>query len=209
MIEQYHRPQGVTDEDHNEHEYPEDGRACPTCGRVDAVMKASSVARSNRGRFMLEDGSYAAYESELGSLLSRPARPEPLPISMIVTAFLVGWLLLALDLAIVGVLRAQDEVSIPESALETATYLGLAWFGVLIPGTAIVRYFVRREQVKRRLPAWRAATQRWQAFHYCSRDDLVFVPGEGHGVAPEYLSILYRQTPPSSVVALRQNEAQA
>ena len=203
MIEQYDRPRGMTEE---ENEFPDDARACPTCGRVDAVMKASSVARANRGRFVLEDGSAAAYESELGGLLSRPMRPELLPLSIIVTAFVVGWLLLILDLAVVSVLRAQNEVSIPESALETATYMGIAWFGVLIPGAAIVRYFARRENVKRRLPAWREAAQRWQSFHYCSRDDLVYVPGEGHGVAPEYLSVLYRKASPSTVVPIRQQK---
>ena len=158
----------------------------------------------------MEDGSAAAYESELGALLSRPQRPELLPMSGIVVAFVVGWLLLALDLVVVGALRAQNEVSIPESALETATFLGIAWFGVLIPGAAIARYFVRRENVRRSLPAWREASRRWQSFHYCARDDLVFVPGEGHGVEPEYLSVLYRQASPSKVVAIaQQKEAQA
>lgn len=206
MIEQYQRPSHLTEDDDD---VPMDGRACPVCGRVDATMKCSAVARANRGRFVLEDGSYAAYESELGSMLGRPPRPELHPLGMIVTAFFVGWLLLALDLAVVAGLRAQNEVSIPESALSTATYLGLAWFGVLIPGAAVVRYFSRREFVRRRLPAWREASRRWQSFHYCSRDDVVFVPGEGHGVEPEYVSILYRETAPAPVVALRQQEVEA
>ncbi len=205
MIEQYPRPQNMTETDA---EVPEDGRACPVCGRADATMKASSIARSQRGRFVLDDGSCAAYESELGSLLSRPERPELLSVGIVATAFIVGWLLLALDLAIVAGLRAQDQVSIPNSALSMATYLGIAWFGILIPGVAILRYFTRRESVKRNLPEWREAVQRWQNFSYCSRDDVVFVPGEGHGVTPEHIRVLYRQTAPATVVALRQKEAQ-
>jgi hypothetical protein len=172
-------------------------------------MKASSVARAQRGRFVLDDGGYAAYETELGSLLSRPERPELLPISAVVTAFIVGWLLLAVDLLIVGLLRAQDEVSIPGGALSMATYLGIFWFGLLIPGVAIARYYARREAVKRDLPGWRESVQRWQAFHYCSRDDIVFVPGEGPGVSPEHVGLLYRQAAPKPIVALRPAEAEA
>lgn len=205
MIEQYHRPQHFTDDG----AYVEDGRACPVCGRVDSTTKASSVARANRGRFVLEDGSYAAYESELGAMLGRPPKPELLPVGTIVTAFFVGWMLLALNLLIVAGLRAQSQVAIPEAALETATYVGLFWFGLLIPGVAVVRYFSRRETVKRQLPLWREASRRWQTFSYCSRDDLVFVPGEGHGVAPEYISVLYRNAEPAQVVALKQKEVQA
>lgn len=205
MIEQVSRP------DHMEDEPPfgDDGRACPVCHRVDSTTKASYVARVSRGRFLMDDGSYAAYESELSSMLSRPPKPELHPISSIVSAFIVGWLLLAIDLIIVAGLRAQDVVAIPEAALGTATYVGLLWFGLVIPGFAVGRYFMRREAVNRDMPAWREASRRWQTFSYCSRDDIVFVPGEGQGVAPEYISVLYRQPEASSVVALKQGEAQA
>jgi len=205
MIEQYHKPQRL----HEDDDAPEDGRACPVCKRIDVTSKASSIARANRGRFVLEDGTSAAYESELGSLLSRPQRPELLPAGIIVSAILVGWLLLVLDLAIVAGLRAQDQFGIPEAALDTATWMGLAWFGLLLPGSAVLRYFARRESVRQELPAWRDAAQRWQSFHYCARDDLVFVPGEGHGVAPEHVALLYREAEPVHPIALQQREVQA
>jgi hypothetical protein len=187
---------------------PDELRRCPVCNRIDATMKASSVARSQRGRFMLDDGGYAAYETELGSLLSRPQRPELLPMGTVIVAFVIGWLLLAFDLAIVAALRAQDQVAIPDSALSMAMYLGILWFGLLIPGVAIARYFVQRDAVKRDLPEWREAVQRWQNFHYCSRDDVVFVPGEGAGISPEHISVLYRKPEPQPVVALRPAEAE-
>lgn len=206
MIEQYHRPKYIHDD---ENQPADEGLVCPVCRRIDATVKASAVARSNRGRLILEDGTAAAYESELSALLSRPARPELLPVSVIISAVVVGLLLLAVDLAIVAGLRMQDEISIPQAALDTATYLGVAWFGLLIPGAAIVRYFARRESVRHELPAWRDAAQRWQSFHYCSRDDLVYVPGEGHGVAPEHVALLYRQPAAQPVVALKAREAQA
>jgi hypothetical protein len=206
MIEHYQRPKQFEDAGG---EVPEDGRACPACKRIDATSKVSSVARANRGRFVLEDGTAAAYESELGGLLSRPPRPELLPVSIIVGAIVVGWVLLALDLAIVAGLRAQDQVAIPAAALGTATWLGFAWFGLLIPGAALLRYLARREAVSQELPAWRDAAQRWQTFHYCARDDLVYVPGEGHGVAPEHVALLYRAAARMQPIALKQREVQA
>jgi hypothetical protein len=208
MIQHYNRPHSMADDDATATTQPEP-HACPACGRVDAIMKASSIARANRGRMVLDDGSCAAYESELGSMLGRPARPEVLPIGVIVSAVLTGWLLLALDLAVVAGIRAQSAVSIPNAALEVATYLGIAWFGLLIPGSGILRYFASRERVNQELPAWREAAQRWQSFHYCSRDDLVYVPGEGQGVAPEHIELLYRKIQQPQVVALKPREAQA
>ena len=193
MIEQYFRPTQLGEPGSNGHSNHE-GISCPSCGRSDATLKASSVARSGRGRLLLEDGSSAAYESELCSLLSSPARPEPLPASVVVMALVIGWVLLGLELAILSGVRHQDQVSIPSSALDTATFVGVFWFGLLIPGGALVRNLLRYREVEKRLPAWRQAAERWQAFHYCSRDDLVFVPGEGYGVAPEHIGVLYRET---------------
>jgi hypothetical protein len=135
--------------------------------------------------------------------------PVALSGTVLVTAFAVGWILLALDLALVAALQAQDSLSVPRQALEAAVYTGLAWFALLMPGTALARYFIRREAVSRELPLWRSEVRRWQQFHYCSRDDLVFVPGEGHGVAPEHMSVLYRSTPITAVIPLRQGEAPA
>ncbi len=205
MIEQYYPPRQLDEAKFNGNGRHHD-MACPSCERSDSVVKASAIARSSRGRFILEDGTSAAYETELGSLLSRPARPELLPLSVVVTAFIVGWLLLALDLAIVAGLRQQDQVSIPGSALDTAVTLGIVWFGLLLPGAAIARYMLRRHAVKKALPGWRRASQRWQTFRYCSRDDLVFVPGEGHGVEPNHIAVLYRVTQPVEVKASEELE---
>ena len=202
MIEQYPRPRAFEEES-------DDTAACPTCGKNDVTSKVSSIARANRGRLVLEDGSWAAYESELGSLLARPQMPEVLPLGSIVVALVVGWLLLALDLVVVAVLREQTVVSIPEAALETATYLGIAWFGLLIPGVAIVRYLVRREYAGRAMPAWRDASRRWQTFRYCARDDIVFVPGATSGVSPEHITLLYRREASEPIVALAHREVQA
>jgi hypothetical protein len=204
MIEQHQRPQSVQEESKD----VEGSGMCPVCRRSDVTSKVSSVARANRGRLALEDGSWAAYESELGSLLSRPSMPELLPLSTVVVAFAVGWLLLALDLVVVAGLRAQTAVSIPEAGLSTATYLGIGWFGLLIPAVAIARYTVRKQSVDQALPAWRHASRRWQSFRYCARDDLVFIPGEGSGVAPEHIAILYGQDAYERVVVLSNRQAQ-
>jgi hypothetical protein len=122
---------------------------------------------------------------------------------------IVGWALLVLDFLIVAGLRAQTYVSVPGAALETASYLGIAWFGWLIPGIAIARYFLQRETVRKQTPRWREASQRWQTFHYCARDDVVYVPGEGHGVAPEHVALLYRPANPKPAIALKAREVQA
>ena len=209
MIEQYYKPRYGIDDDIDSD--GQDPTACPACKRIDTTMKASSVARAHRGRFLLQDGTLAAYESELGTLLSRPPRPEALSAGMIASALAVGWFLLALDLAVVAGLQIQSYVSIPAVALETAAYLGLGWFGVLIPGAGVLRYYISVEQVNRALPHWRQDLRRWDTFHYCARDDLVYVPGEGTGVTPEHLGVLYRRAaaPTKAVVALRPREVRA
>ncbi len=38
--------------------------------------------------------------------------------------------------------------------------------------------------------AWRVAMNRWQKLYYCSRDDVVFIPGEGRAVPPNRMSEL-------------------
>jgi hypothetical protein len=207
MIEQYYRPKYVFDQDENSN--PDEERACPVCRRIDQVTKVSSIARSSRGRLVLEDGTSAAYESELGSLLGKPPRPMQLPAGVLLTAFIVGWTLLGVTLALVAFLRGEDSVSVPQSALEMATYLGLGWFGLVIPGTALLRYFVRREAANNELPIWHDDVQRWQSFQYCSRDDLVYAPGEGHGVAPEHIGVLYQQAPSPALIRLNHKEAKA
>jgi hypothetical protein len=211
MIEQYYRPKYVYGQDleNSENSNPDEERSCPACRRIDQVSKVSAIARSSRGRLVLEDGTSAAYESELGSILGRPARPMQLPTSALVSAFVVGWVLLGVTLAAVALLQGQESVSVPQSALEMATYLGLGWFGLVIPGAALLRYFVRREAANNELPVWRDDIERWQSFQYCSRDDLVYVPGEGHGVAPEHVGVLYQRAPSPAVIRLRQKEAQA
>jgi hypothetical protein len=190
MIEQYYRPPSMGD---GEGSTGLGEVKCPQCHRGDATAKVSAIARANRGRFELEDGSTAVYESELGALLSQPPRPEGLPLSVVLVAFIVGWLLLALDLVVVALLRSQDEVTIPEAAFSTATWVGIAWFGCLIPGIAVLRYLYLHHRARRAMPAWREQARRWQTFYYCTRSDVVFIRGEDYGVAPEHIEVLYRQ----------------
>jgi hypothetical protein len=184
-----------------------DELACPACKRVDTTLKASAVARANRGSFVLDDGTLAAYQSELGAVLSRPPKPETLSGGIILAAFVAGWLLLGMDIGIIALLQNQKSLAVPSAALETAAYLGVFWFGLLIPGAAIVRYQLRRVRVNRELPEWHEDVRRWSSFHYCSRDDLVYVPGEGRGVDPDRIRLLYQRTSAAPVIALRPAEA--
>lgn len=151
--------------------------SCPVCGNGDTIAKASAIARSGRGRFTLDDGSSADFETELAKLLGEPAPPRPLGTPQALAAVLVSWIILGVDLLAVAALRLQDLVSLPEVSLEVATWLGVGWFGFLIPLVSLGRYAFSRHQATRALAPWRESVSRWHEAFYCSRDDIVFLAG--------------------------------
>jgi hypothetical protein len=168
---------------------------CPNCKRNDMIARVSSIARSGRGRLLLEDGSAAEFESELAAMLGEPERPRPLPLFGVVQACVFSLILLGIDLAIVALLRWQDIVSIPSASLSFASWGGIVWFGVLVPLVAAGRYLGSRDRAAKDLEPWQESMLRWRDAYYCSRDDVVFLPNsEGSPVAPENAEVLWTRT---------------
>ena len=169
---------------------------CPACGRNDMLSRVSSIARSGRGRLLLEDGSAAEFESELAAMLAEPEMPRALPLTGVVQACVLSLVALGVDLGIVALLRGQDLVAVPDASLRLATWGGIAWFGLFVPLVALGRYLGSRDRATRGQEPWQEAVVRWHDAYYCSRDDVVFLPG-GASMAPEDARALWtRPAPP-------------
>ncbi len=163
---------------------------CPACGRNDMLSRVSSIARSGRGRLLLEDGSAAEFESELAALLAEPEKPRALPITGVVQACVLSLVVLGVDLGMVALLRWQDFLAVPDASLSLATWGGLAWFGLFVPLVALGRYLGSRDRATKGLEPWQESLMRWRDAYYCSRDDVVFMPGST-AVAPEDATTLW------------------
>jgi hypothetical protein len=175
---------------------------CPVCQSPDHSDKVSNVVRSGRGKLTFGNGETARYETELAQLLEEPPRPRAVPILHAALDAIPPLLALAGVLLVLALLRGQDYVAVPERALEVARNIGLAWFGVLIPGVLLLRYAQGRLDLERQLPAWVVAHRRWTALYYCSRDDAVFSPILNAVAAPEEIrGMLYVATSPQPEVA--------
>ena len=167
---------------------------CPACSRNDMLSRVSSIARSGRGRLLLEDGSAAEFESELAALLAEPEKPRPLPVFGVVQACVLSLIALGVDLAIVALLRGQDLIAVPDASLSIATWGGIVWFGLFVPLVALGRYLGSRDRASRGLEPWQEAVMRWRAAYYCARDDVVFMPGSS-AVTPEDATTLWSRSP--------------
>ena len=165
---------------------------CPVCHESETVALASGVSRAGRGRLLLADGNIGEYETELAALLSEPPRPREQTFSEVVTAVAIGLAMVVLTLVAVAVLRWQEFTEIPAEALDIALIMGVAWFGLLMPVVMLGRFLENRHRMQEELPRWREAVARWRQACYCSRDDIVFVPGRDEvPLAPEDASRLW------------------
>lgn len=72
------------------------------------------------------------------------------------------------------------------------------WLTVRIVGWMRTQYTSGQQNYQRRmaeteaeLPRWERAIEKWNQLHYCTRDDVVFVPGQRAAPSAEMLSYLY------------------
>ena len=166
--------------------------ACPICLSRDRIEKVSNIVRNGRGRLVWEDGEISHYETELSELLDEPAPPKPVPVRKLLSRALAPLLVLAAILAVLGIIRVQSYVYVPENATQIARNIGLAWFGLLIPSVLIIQFAQARIDHRREMPKWVHARRRWSGLYYCSRDDVVFAPNlKMVASPPEMRSLLY------------------
>lgn len=168
---------------------------CPVCSSAAHTDKVSNIVRSGRGKLIFLNGEVARYETELAELLDEPPRPLDIPVRRAVLCALPPLLVLAGILVALPLIQGQPYLAVPAPATEVAQKIGIAWFGVLIPGVAILRYTQTRAELARDLPAWTLARRRWTALFYCSRDDVVFSPILNASASPEEIGgMLYAGT---------------
>jgi hypothetical protein len=101
---------------------------------------------------------------------------------------LAAWLLGAIVLAPLLLLRAQSLFEMPSGPLQAGIYATLAWFGLVMPALIFWRTASARHHYREVLPAWKAADSRWLQLYYCHRDDVVFLAGSAQAAPPDDLS---------------------
>jgi hypothetical protein len=105
-------------------------------------------------------------------------------------------LVLVALLGVLHIVRVQDYVYVPERSTSIAESIGLAWFGLLIPGVLILQFVQARLDHRREMPKWVHARRRWTGLYYCSRDDVVFTPNFNVVASPpDMRSLLYPPAP--------------
>jgi hypothetical protein len=163
---------------------------CPACGQIDRVEKASSAVRRSSGLFM---DSERAFVSELAQNLSPPQPPEPYTMADAISAVLRWWLVAAVAALVLLAIKNQDEVSVPESTLESLLIAVVVLLAVFMPLVQIAKWYLSLRQLRVSWPAWERAMERWQQVYYCYRDDVIFIRGEGHGFPPDQMAqLVYR-----------------
>jgi hypothetical protein len=166
--------------------------ACPVCQGRDRIEKVSNIVRIGRGKLVWEDGEISHYETELSELLDEPSPPKQVPFRRLFTNAIPPLLVLAAILGVVAVLEVQTYWDVPESATRIARNIGLAWFGLVIPGVSLIQFVQARLDYRREMPKWVHMRRRWTGLYYCSRDDVVFAPSVNMVAPPsEMRSLLY------------------
>jgi hypothetical protein len=165
--------------------------ACPGCHHVDRIEKVSGTVRRNSAVVFVENAYYG--QPMLLTLARNLSPPEMLRAFSFASALLATVAALVFGVIVLLVLEAlgaQGFIRIPEAVIEAAFWTAIIWFGVLAPLIAFGRAFLDNRRRKLSLPAWREACDRWSQLYYCSRDDMVFLPGEKIGVEPDEIDRL-------------------
>jgi hypothetical protein len=172
---------------------PRQDPPCPVCRRPDRVDRVSNVVKAGTGRLMSIDGQSYRFQTDLARMLCAPERPVASSILQTVVRLLVSIVALVVIMAIVTLLRTQGAVEIPPAPLDVAYYAAIAWFAIGMPAWALWRFWSEHQAVKAQEPSWQEARSRWARLYYCTRDDVVYMPGEKRAESPEQVdALLYR-----------------
>ena len=154
-----------------------DPMACPLCGERDYVQKVTSIYYTDQDGF----GARVAppKKPELRDIpKSRP--PQLKDHSMEARAILIVISVVVFFILIQYLRSTTDN---PNDRLVCA---GMPTIGIFIIGIiwiAIYQYDVlrkyRMQKLNNRIIDWQMKMDRWEQLYYCSRDDVIFVPGEG------------------------------
>lgn len=163
---------------------------CPKCWLADRVQKVNALYASGPsiGRPDITNSS----QPPLKQMLEPPPRPkQPRPPGVLVglaaAALLIGGISL-----IVGLSDKSSELGTPDYGTVAAmgrafTLAGIFALAVcaVIAVFIIVAYRRSRQRFTRQLTIWERKVEVWNRLCYCSRDNGVFLPGQGEFVPPE------------------------
>jgi hypothetical protein len=190
-----------------------DKMACPTCGQVDKVQLLSAFIESENRVFLQSYPTPLGYKTKRKTELSTSARrllspPKPnrptnnrsiwgALIVLLGTAALAG----ACGIFMCGFIGFFLTLFRGEP-LDPLGLLFYAGVGLVILLSPIIIFLGRRiyrntkpayqSRVERfdsyDQPRWERALRKWKELYYCSRDDVLFVPGTGVGISPANLT---------------------
>ncbi len=188
---------------------------CPLCQRNDLIRKVSAIYHEGiasgvvqeRNVFGMTVGMHPTQtQSNLSARLSPPLPPgyqPPRPntsrsatLTIILVALVFCPALIFLPLLVLGLpaeiayYQSSDRHQTVPPALLWLLFAGLV---AMLFAAVFLRWFLWRRshpsqhtlQTSARYAQYREALQRWEAMYYCSRDDVVFLPGSAQTARPE------------------------
>ena len=173
---------------------------CPRCGQMDRVEKVTAIVagqvHSIKGTTYSEqvyvDGDgrrrhetfNVPYSGMQASLLAQnllpPPRPRPasFPLVLLFSSLL---LVLVLIPCLVGTVLFLTVIT-PRHTPETIqSAMGVVIAIEFVAPLAIIHVYMKKRraaQIQPEIEVWQQAMERWNQLYFCSRDDVVFVPGE-------------------------------
>jgi len=173
--------------------YLETFARCPLCGRNDKVEKVSAIASRDtqvlRGtQIVITPRGQRAIPTQMvaTSILSQQLQPPQRPnLQKVPSKFLLFYLIFVGGFVTIVVAALMSSFSYVCSGILILLFC---------MGGFLVSRLDKRERTKRKvsnaekLAKWEHAMRQWQKLYYCSRDDVVFIPGEKQAVPPGRMS---------------------
>ncbi len=158
--------------------------ACPVCKRTDRARKVTALHRSEvqKLRGMSEKISAAQPGlSEIGQRLQPPEEPHFSHAPNFVERFSSSLMAVGFVFALICIWVAArlfgDKAGLPVGLVFAGIVIGVIWYYWWKNNSARERE--QREIEREQVAHWNHAMERWNRLYYCSRDDIVYIPGEG------------------------------
>jgi hypothetical protein len=148
------------------------GIRCPICGQIDSVQKVSAVVNSGTSYRELVGG----YNKSQTALSNQLAIPE-LNLDILNQLRTVGIIFLCVGIPFAACGTAAAFGSLGNGHIDLT--LGLTIYSFVALGLLflIPALILRYQKIAADKPKRERARVLWEKLYYCSRDDVVFVPG--------------------------------
>jgi hypothetical protein len=177
------------------------GSRCPRCGKSDAVEQVSSLVEvASTGRFA-GPASMSMSLADVRQKLALPSAPVYQSPWNFPTVFAFVVTICVVFVCVIGLVSwVQPLVQAPTDPGILWQFVGLTIFMLLWLGLAVFivrsRSWMARER-RAKVAAWQSVRNRWAQTYYCTRDDVVFLPGEQGTDKPASEMLWFLQRPSS------------